>query len=111
MVFFLPPFVIGSSVYRGTLLLKHHFESCIHFLPVLFLQYFHRDKNSICISVGIYLCTFVMNTCRLKPLFSSVYGGVGDTIDITTGNFLLDLTHYGRFLVIFLKNLDIWREI
>lgn len=42
------------------------------------------NKDGICISVGIYLHTFVMNTCRLKPLFSSVYGGVGDMLDIAT---------------------------
>lgn len=34
---------------------------------------------------------------------SSAYGGVGDMLDIATGNFLLDLTHYGSFSYIFIK--------
>lgn len=30
-----------------------------------------------------------------------VYGQVGDMLDIATNNFLLDLTHYGIFVVTF----------
>jgi len=55
------------------------------------------SKDGVCMSVDICLHTFVMNTCRLKLLLSSVYGGVGDMLSIATGNCFLDLTQYGRF--------------
>lgn len=43
--------------------------------------------------------------------FTCVYGQVGDMLDIATDNFLLDLIHYGIFVVTFFKNLVMWREI
>lgn len=54
---------------------------------------------AMCVSGHNYLCPFVINTCRLKTLLFSVYGGVDYMLHTT--NLLLDLTRYGFLYLCF----------